>query len=137
MMKNRGVYHIGVAVRSLKEGLALYRDQLGLTLTDEEELPDRGLKVAILQGGGTEVELLESISDDSAIGRFIAKRGPGIHHIAFEVEDIDASLRELKAQGVRLVDEVARPGASRTRVAFLHPAGTGGVLIELVEKPKA
>jgi methylmalonyl-CoA/ethylmalonyl-CoA epimerase len=137
MLKNRGVYHIGIAVRSLTEGLALYRDQLGLSLEEEETLPERGLRVAILKGGNTEIELLESLSDDSAIGRFIAKRGPGIHHIAFEVENIEESLRQLKEQGVRLVDEVPRPGASQTKVAFLHPAGAGGVLVELVEKPKA
>lgn len=136
-MRNKGLYHIGVAVKSLTEGLALWRDTLGLKLVEEEELPDRGLRVAMLEAGGTEVELLESTRDDSVIAKYIAKRGPGIHHLAFEVEDIDASLAELKAQGVRLVDEVARPGASRTRVAFLHPAATGGVLVEIVEKPKA
>ena len=135
-MRNRGLYHIGIAVKSLSEGLALWRDTLGLTLVETEELPDRGLRVAMLQAGGTEVELLESTRDDSVIAKYIAKRGPGIHHLAFEVEDIDASLKDLKERGVRLVDEVARPGASHTRVAFLHPAAAGGVLVELVEKPK-
>ena len=135
-MRNRGLYHVGIAVKSLSEGLAVWRDALGLKLVEEEELPDRGLRVAMLEAGGTEVELLESTRDDSVIAKFIAKKGPGIHHMAFEVEDIDASLADLKAKGVRLVDEVARPGASGTRVAFLHPAAANGVLVELVEKPK-
>lgn len=135
-MRNKGLYHVGIAVKSLAEGLALWRDTLGLVLVEEEELPERGLRVAMLQAGETEVELLESTREDSVIARYIAKRGPGIHHLAFEVEDIDASLADLKSRGVKLVDEVARPGASHTRVAFLHPSASGGVLVELVERPR-
>lgn len=135
-MKNKGLYHIGIAVKSLSEGLAIWRDALGLHYLETEELPERGLRVAMLEAGGVEVELLESTRDDSVIAKYIAKRGPGIHHMAFEVEDIDASLKDLKEKGVRLVDDVARPGASNTRVAFLHPAAAGGVLVELVQKPK-
>lgn len=135
-MRNKGLYHIGIAVKSLSEGLALWRDTLGLKLVEEEELPDRGLRVAMLEAGGTEVELLESTREDSVIAKYIAKRGPGIHHMAFEVEDIDRELAALKERGVRLVDDSARPGAGGTRVAFLHPAASGGVLVELVEKPK-
>lgn len=135
-MKNKGLYHIGIAVKSLSEGLAVWRDALGLHHVETEELPERGLRVAMLEAGGVEVELLESTRDDSVIAKYIAKRGPGIHHMAFEVEDIDASIKDMKEKGVRLVDEVARPGASNTRVAFLHPAAAGGVLVELVQKPK-
>lgn len=135
-MRNDGLYHVGIAVKSLSEGLAFWRDTLGLKLVDEEELPDRGLRVAMLEADGTEIELLESTREDSVIAKYIAKRGPGIHHMAFEVADIDAELKALKERGVKLVDEVARPGASHTRVAFLHPSAAGGVLVELVERPK-
>lgn len=134
-MRNRGLYHVGIAVKGLAESLPVWCDTLGLALCEHEDLPDRGLEVAILDAGGAGIELLESVSDDSAIGRYIAKRGPGVHHLAFEVSDIDAALAELKQRGVKLVDEVARPGASHCRVAFLHPAAAGGVLVELVERP--
>jgi methylmalonyl-CoA/ethylmalonyl-CoA epimerase len=135
-MRTKGLYHVGVAVRSLAEGLALYRDTLGMSLIAQEDLPERGLKVAILAAGGSEVELLESTRPDSVIARFIERRGPGIHHLALEVDDIDTCLAELAAAGVRLVDAVARAGAGGTRVAFVHPAAAGGVLLELVEQAR-
>lgn len=134
-MRNRGLYHVGIAVNGLAESLPVWRDTLGLAFCEDEDLPERGLKVAILDAGGTQIELLESVRDDSAIGRYLARRGPGIHHLAFEVSDIDAALTELRQRGVKLVDEAARPGASHCRVAFLHPAAAGGVLVELVERP--
>lgn len=135
-MRNRGLYHVGIAVKGLSDALPFWRDVLGLPFRSEEDLPDRGLKAAMLDASGCEVELLASTREDSVIAKYVAKRGPGVHHLAFEVADIDAALAELKKRGVKLVDEVARPGATHTRVAFLHPSACGGVLVELVERPK-
>ena len=123
--------HIGIAVRSLDEILPFYRDILGLP---EEPLDDAdGARIAGLAAGETLVELLEAEAPDSPIGRFVAKRGPGIHHICFAVDDLDAALERCKAAGVRLIDESPRIGAEKKRIAFLHPASTAGVLVELSE----
>jgi methylmalonyl-CoA/ethylmalonyl-CoA epimerase len=123
--------HIGVAVRSLDQILPFYRDILGLP---EEPLDDAdGATIAVLSAGEPLVELLEAESPDSPIGRFVAKRGPGIHHICFAVDDLDAALERCRAAGIRLIDESPRIGAERKRIAFLHPASTAGVLIELSE----
>lgn len=127
--------HLGVAVPSLQEGLLLYRDLLGLELAFEEEVATEKVRVAGLQAGDAIIELLEPTADDSAIARFLDHRGPGLHHIALEVADLDGLLPRLKKAGVRLLDEISRPGAQGTRVAFIHPKGALGVLIELVEKP--
>jgi methylmalonyl-CoA/ethylmalonyl-CoA epimerase len=123
--------HIGIAVRSLDEILPFYRDILGLP---EEPLDDAdGATIAGLRAGEPLVELLEAESPDSPIGRFVAKRGPGIHHLCFAVDDLDAALERCRAAGIRLIDESPRIGAERKRIAFLHPASTAGVLIELSE----
>jgi methylmalonyl-CoA/ethylmalonyl-CoA epimerase len=123
--------HIGIAVRSLDEILPFYRDILGLP---EEPLDDAdGATIAGLSAGEPLVELLEAKSPDSPIGRFVAKRGPGIHHLCFAVDDLDAALERCRAAGIRLIDESPRIGAERKRIAFLHPASTAGVLIELSE----
>ena len=123
--------HIGIAVRSLDEILPFYRDILGLP---EEPLDDAdGARIAGLAAGETLVELLEAEAPDSPIGRFVAKRGPGIHHICFAVDDLDAALERCRAAGVRLIDESPRIGAEKKRIAFLHPASTAGVLVELSE----
>jgi len=123
--------HIGIAVRSLDEILPFYRDILGLP---EEPLDDAdGATIAGLSAGEPLVELLEAESPDSPIGRFVAKRGPGIHHLCFAVDDLDAALERCRAAGIRLIDESPRIGAERKRIAFLHPASTAGVLIELSE----
>src|SRR5688572_3101165 len=123
--------HIGIAVRSLDEILPFYRDILGLP---EVPLDDAdGARIAGVAAGEPLVELLESESPDSPIGRFVTKRGPGIHHICFAVDDLDAALERCKAAGVRLIDEVPRIGAEKKRIAFLHPASTAGVLVELSE----
>src|SRR5258705_8507196 len=118
--------HIGIATKSLEEGLAVWRDALGLKLDSTEEVPEQGVRVAMMVVGDTHVELLEALSPDSAVGKFIAKRGPGIHHIAIEVKDIRASLAELKDKGVRLIDEIPRVGAGGCLVAFVHPSTTNG-----------
>jgi len=126
--------HIGIAVRDLEEALGVYRDILGLDTIEIKELPDRGLKVAILDSGNTKVELLEGVSPDSAISRFLDKRGPGIHHLCFKVRNIDQSLKKLSGAGIRLIDKEARAGAEGKPVAFLHPSSTNGVLIELEQE---
>jgi methylmalonyl-CoA/ethylmalonyl-CoA epimerase len=123
--------HIGIAVRSLDEILPFYRDILDLP---EEPLDDAdGASIVGLSAGEPLVELLEAESPDSPIGRFVAKRGPGIHHICFAVDDLDAALERCRAVGIRLIDEAPRIGAEKKRIAFLHPASTAGVLIELSE----
>jgi len=123
--------HIGIAVRSLDEILPFYRDILGLP---EEPLDDAdGATIAGLRAGEPLVELLEAESPDSPIGRFVAKRGPGIHHLCFAVDDLDVALERCRAAGIRLIDESPRIGAEKKRIAFLHPASTSGVLIELSE----
>ena len=123
--------HIGIAVRSLDEILPFYRDILDLL---EVPLDDAdGARIAGLAAGEPLVELLEAESPDSPIGRFVAKRGPGIHHLCFAVDDLDAALERCRAAGVRLIDESPRIGAEKKRIAFLHPASTAGVLVELSE----
>jgi len=123
--------HIGIAVRSLDEILPFYRDILDLP---EEPLDDAdGASIVGLSAGEPLVELLEAESPDSPIGRFVAKRGPGIHHICFAVDDLDATLERCRAAGIRLIDESPRIGAEKKRIAFLHPSSTAGGLIELSE----
>ena len=125
------IAHIGVAVQALDEILPFYRDLLGMP---EVPLDDAdGARIAGLQAGESLVELLEANTPDTPIGKFVAKRGPGIHHICFAVHDLDAVLARCKAAGVRLIDETPRIGAEGKRIAFLHPAATAGVLIELSE----
>ena len=125
------IAHLGIAVRTLDEILPFYRDILGLP---EVPLDDAdGARITGLQAGESLVELLESESPESPIGRYVAKRGPGIHHICFAVDDLDATLERCRAAGVRLIDESPRIGAERKRIAFLHPSSTAGVLVELSE----
>ena len=127
------IAHVGVAVTSVTEALAFYRDVLGV----EPHAPDAadGATVVSLPFGGPEVELLEPSSADSPIAKFIAKRGPGIHHICYEVQDLDAALERCRTAGYRLVDEVPRTGAHGRRIAFVHPKATGGILLELTSRP--
>lgn len=127
------VDHIGIATRDLKEGLTVWRDVLGLEVSTTEEIDEQGVRVAMLRIGDIKVELLEALRSESAIGKFISKRGPGIHHIAIEVPDIHAALSELKGKGARLVDESPRVGVGGCLVAFIHPSSTNGVLLELIQ----
>jgi len=125
------IAHVGIAVRALDEILPFYRDLLGLP---EVELDDSdGARIAGLAAGESLIELLEAENPDSPIGKFVAKRGPGIHHICFAVDDLDATLERCRAAGVRLIDETPRQGAEGKRIAFLHPSATAGVLVELTE----
>ncbi len=131
------VDHVGIAVRSLEERLGFWHEALGLALGGTETVPSEGVRVAFLSAGTCRVELLEASRPDSPVAKFVEKRGEGIHHITFEVEAIQPVLDRLKARGVPLLDDAPRPGASGTKVAFLHPRSAGGVLVELVEKPVA
>lgn len=125
------IAHVGIAVRALDEILPFYRDVLGMP---EVPLDDAdGARIAGLAAGESLVELLEAESAESPIGKFVARRGPGIHHICFEVDDLDGTLARCRAAGIRLIDETPRIGAEGKRIAFLHPAATAGVLIELSE----
>ena len=125
--------HIGIATRGIDQALELWRDSLGLALKQTEEIAEQGVRVGMVPLGETQVELLEPLSDDSPVGRFLEKRGPGLHHIALRVDDIRAELAKLKKNGARLIDETPRTGAGGCLVAFIHPSSTGGVLLELVE----
>ena len=125
------IAHVGIAVRTLDEILPFYRDLLGLP---EVPLDDAdGARIAGLAAGDTLVELLEAQHPESPIGKFVAKRGPGIHHICFAVDDLDGTLQRCRNAGVRLIDETPRQGAEGKRIAFLHPSATAGVLVELTE----
>jgi methylmalonyl-CoA/ethylmalonyl-CoA epimerase len=123
--------HVGIAIADLGESLKFFRDALGLELEAPEEVPSQRVRAHFLPAGDASVELVEPTSDDSPIAKYIAKRGPGIHHLALRVDDIVAALAELKSKGVRLIDETPRPGAHHSLVAFIHPASTHGVLVEL------
>lgn len=121
-------------MESIEDALAFWRDALGLELKEVEVVDDQGVRVAMLPIGESRIELLEATGPETPVGKFLAKRGPGIHHLCVEVNDINAKLGELKARGVRLIDERPRVGAGGALVAFVHPSSTGGVLIELTEK---
>lgn len=127
--------HIAIVVRSIEEALQVYEGALGLELTDVKEVPEQAVTVAFLPVGESKIELVEPLTADGGIARFLEKRGEGLHHICLEVDDIEAALQDLAAQGVRLIDEQPRQGA-HGRVAFLHPKSAHGVLIELIEKPR-
>lgn len=125
--------HIGIATDRLAEATAVWRDALGLELDSTEEVATQGVRVAMLAVGESHIELLEPLTPDSPVGKFLEKRGPGIHHIAVRVDDIRAALAQLKAKGLRLIDEVPRVGAGGCLVAFIHPSSVEGVLLELVQ----
>ena len=125
--------HIGVAVEDIDESLALYEEKLKLELQHREVVEDQGVDAALLGVGEGHVELLAPLGPDTPIGKYLARRGPGLHHVAYAVEDIDSALTELKATGLRLIDEAPRRGIRNSLVAFLHPGSTGGVLTELVQ----
>ena len=128
--------HIGIAVKSLDEAVRVYRDAIGLTVSGYDEVGDQGVRVAMLDIGESRIELLEPTRTDSPVEKFMAKRGEGIHHIAVQVENIEEALERLKASGAKLIDTTPRHGAHNTRIAFIHPSSTHGVLLELVEHGK-
>ena len=128
------INHLGIATKGIDEALKFWENALGLESVHTETVEDQKVRVAMLPIGDTRIELLEATSDDSPIAKFIEKRGGGIHHIAVEVEDIEASLAKLKAEGARLIDEQPRTGAEGCLIAFVHPSSTNGVLLELIQK---
>ena len=127
--------HIAIATANLEESLALFEKALGIRCEHTEEIPERGIKVAFLPIGGTRIELVTPLREGSEVSAFLEKRGGGIHHLAFAVDDVDADVKALKEQGVRMAQDPA-PGAHGCRVAFVHPKATGGVLLELSTPPK-
>lgn len=133
-MKTLKIDHIGIAVKSIEESRKLYEGILGLKYEGSETVAEQKVTTAFFPIGDTEIELLESTDPEGPVAKFIEKRGEGIHHIAFRVENIEEALEELKKQGVQLIDEKPRVGAGGARIAFLHPKATGGVLIEICER---
>jgi methylmalonyl-CoA epimerase len=126
------VHHVGIAVEDLDASALLYADLFGATLEHRGRLEDQGVEAASLRVGPSRIELLRPLRPETPVGRFLAKRGPGMHHVAFEVDDVAAELERLKADGIVLVDEAPRPGLFGLQVAFVHPQATGGVLAEFV-----
>jgi methylmalonyl-CoA/ethylmalonyl-CoA epimerase len=131
-MEARGIHHLGVAVADLDEAVTTYERVFGARLEHRETVPDQGVEAASLRVGEGRVELLASLGEETPVGKFLAKRGPGMHHVAFEVQDVGTALGELQEKGVELVDEEPRPGLFGMQVAFLHPDALDGVLAELV-----
>jgi len=129
------IAHIAIVVEDLDTSLAFWRDALGLPLTLVEDVPEQQATVAFLPTSESEVELVKPSTDSSGVARFLAKRGPGLHHICFEVDDLAATLARLKAKGIRLIDETPKLGAGGQKIAFVHPESAQGVLVELYERP--
>lgn len=136
-MKTTHIEHIGIAVKDLEASIQYYEEVLGLQCYAIEEVKDQKVKTAFFQVGQTKIELLESTSPEGPIGKFIEKRGEGLHHIALAVEGIQGALDEAKEKGIRLIDETPRPGAEGLNIAFLHPKSTFGTLTEFCEKPQS
>lgn len=132
-MNTKKINHIGIAVNSLEASIPFYRDQLGMEFEGSEVVEDQKVKVAFLVVGESRIELLEPTSEDSPVAKFIEKKGEGIHHIAYEVEDVAKALEEMKEKDVRLIDQAPRLGAHSSMIAFLHPKASGGVLTELCQ----
>lgn len=128
------VDHIGIAVKNMEEALKFYEDVLGIKCVAQEVVEEQKVRTAFLPIGDTEVELLESTSEDGPIAKFIEKKGEGIQHIAYKVDDIEKALEELKEKGIKLIDEKPRIGAGGAKIAFLHPKSTFGVLIEICQR---
>jgi len=132
----RGLHHVAIAVPSLAEARQAYEGALGLSASPIEFVEDQKVNVLVLYAGAQRIELVEPASADSPISGFLSKRGPGIHHLAWRVDDVAAAIAKLVAAGVRMIDVAPRNGAHGTRIAFVHPKSTGGVLMELVEEPR-
>ena len=128
--------HIGVAVEDLDEAIALYEQRLGMPLQHRETVEEQGVEAVLLGVGESHVELLRPLGPDTAVGKFLARSGPGLHHVAYGTDDIQSAIDSAREAGLRLIDEEPRIGIRGSRVAFLHPKSTGGVLTELVEAPE-
>ncbi len=134
-MNIKKIEHIGIAVKSLEKSRIFYEKVLGLSCYREEVVPDQKVKTAFYQVGNIKIELLEATAQDSPIATFIEKKGEGMHHIAFETNDLENNLKIIEKKGIRLIDKQPRPGTEQLQIAFLHPGATHGVLIELCEHP--
>jgi methylmalonyl-CoA epimerase len=130
------VDHIGVAVEDLDAAIALHEQTYGMAVTHREVVEEQGVEAVLLDVGENHVELLRPLSEETPVGRFLSKRGPGLHHVAYQVTDVQATLDTLRDRGLRLIDEAPRTGIRGSRVAFLHPDSSGGVLTEIVQPPK-
>lgn len=133
-MKANAIEHIGIAVQNLEESIKYYENVLGLVCYAVEEIVDQKVKTAFFKVGDTKIELLESTDPNGPIGKFIDKKGPGVHHIAFAVDNVKESLQEVEEKGIKLIDKQPRTGAENLQIGFLHPKSTGGVLTELCGK---
>ena len=133
-MATRGIHHLGVAVEDLDQAISSYERLFGAELEDRETQDEQGVEAASLRVGGGHVELLASLGPDTPVGRFLARRGPGMHHVAYEVEDLPSELARLEGQGAELIDTAPRPGLFCMQVAFVHPDAVHGVLSELVAR---
>ena len=132
-MALHGVHHVGVAVDDLDAAIALHEDAYGMALAHREVVEEQGVEAVLLDVGESHVELLRPLQPDTAVGRVLASRGPGLHHVAYRVADIEATLDDLRDRGLRLIDETPRVGIRDSRVAFVHPQSAGGVLTEIVQ----
>lgn len=130
------IQHLGYAVEDIEVAARFYRERLGAKVGEPEEVEEQGILAAMFDVGESQIELVQPTRPDSPVSKFLQKRGEGFHHVAFEVEDLESALRELKENGVELIDEKPRVGAGGARMAFVHPRGAHGVLTELVEPPK-
>ena len=131
-MQPRGIHHVGVAVEDLDEAVGTYERLLGARLEHRAAVPDQGVEAASMRVGASRVELVAALGDETPVGKFLAKRGPGMHHVAYEVEDVQSALGELQANGAELIDERPRHGLFGLQVAFVHPDAVHGVLTEIV-----
>jgi methylmalonyl-CoA epimerase len=131
-METSGVHHIGIAVDDLDAAVLVYSELFGATLEHRETIEEQGVVAASLRTGASRIELLGALGPETPVGKFLAKRGPGLHHLAFQVADLDAELRRLRSEGAQLIDETPRRGLFGLQVAFVHPEATGGVLAEFV-----
>jgi methylmalonyl-CoA/ethylmalonyl-CoA epimerase len=129
----RRIDHIGVAVADLDAAIALHEETYGMPAVHRETLTEQGVEAVLFDVGENHVELLRPLGDDTPVGRFLAKRGPGLHHVAYQVQDIATALAQLREQNVRMIDDTPRTGIRGSRVAFLHPSASGSILTELVE----
>jgi len=129
----KGLDHIAIAVRNIEETLAIYGPVLGMKIEHTKIVEQQKVRIAILRAGDTKIELLEPLSSESTVAKFLQNRGEGLHHIALEVSDIENHLKDLKSKGITLIDEKPRPGAEARKIAFIHPKSTKNVLIELAE----
>lgn len=133
MIKIKNINHIAIVVEDIEDALGFWRDALGLELSHIEEVPEQNSMVAFLPTKYNEIELVEPTSDESGVARYLTKRGPGMHHICFEVEDIESALKHMKSKGIRLINEEPQIGTGGKKIAFVHPESTNGVLVELYE----